>query len=79
MHGASTVATTNGTPNITITQTDGLNWTIGQRIISTNIPSGAYIVSGTWPNFVISKNATATASGVRCYDANCKLTTSTNF
>ena len=80
MHNASTVATTNASTTIAITETGGgTNWQINQRIISTNIPSGAYIVSGTAPNFVISKAATATASGVRAYDANAQAITATNY
>jgi len=79
MHAQSTVSTTSGSASIVITQTGGLAWSIGNRIISANIPSGAYIVSGTSPNFVISQNATATAAGTRCYDANCKIITTTSY
>ena len=70
MHSPTTVATTSGSTSIALTQTGGNAWGINQRIISTNIPSGSYIVSGTSPNYVISKAATATASGTRAYDAN---------
>jgi len=69
LHPASTVNTTNTSTSIVITATSSWPWYENQRIISTNIPGGAYIVSGTYPNYVISIAATATAASVRCYDA----------
>lgn len=79
MHSPTTVATTSGSTAIVLTQTGGNAWNANQRIISTNIPSGAYIVSGTYPNYVISKAATATASGTRAYDANASAITKTTY
>lgn len=81
LHSSSTVTTVSGSTNIVITPSGdaGTDWQANTRIISTNISGGAYVVSGTAPNYVISKAATASASGIRCYDANCELITTTAF
>ena len=76
LHGPTTVSTTNTSTAFTITQTGSAGaWQVNQRIISANIPGGAYIISGTSPNFVLSKAATATAAGTRAYDANANTIT----
>ena len=76
LHGPTTVSTTNTLTAFTITQTGSAGaWLVGQRIISTNVPGGAYIASGTSPNFVLSKAATGTAAGTRAYDANANTVT----
>lgn len=75
MHGASTVVT-NSTTAIAITAAGNQSpWAIGDRVIASDIPAGAYIVSGTSPNWVISKAATATAGSHRVYDADCTTIT----
>lgn len=69
LHLSSLVDTTNGSASVVITDDGSGGWYANQRIESTNIPAGTYIVSGTYPNYVISQNATDTANDVRCYDA----------
>ena len=66
-HGPSTVTTTSGGKTVAITQSgSAIAWGTGNRIISANIPGGAYLTSAT----AISKNASATdATGRRAYDA----------
>ena len=76
-HDASTI-TTNSNASVTIA-TGGPSWLIGHRIINADIPAGAYIASGTTPNFTLSKAATGTHSGVRCYDANVSVVTKTSL
>jgi hypothetical protein len=73
VHGYSLLQTTSGTKNVVITQSTvstPANWEAPRRIISANLPAGTYLTGGVYPNMTVSKNATATASGVECYDAN---------
>ena len=80
MHGASTISTTSGSPNIVLTRTGGGNaWSVGQRIQATGIPAGASIVSGTEAGFVLTHNATATSASVRAFDADARLITATVY
>ena len=44
-------------------------WKVGIRIWGTGIPIGTYITAINGTTFTISKNATATATGVRLYNA----------
>jgi hypothetical protein len=80
-HVAATAATTSGSPNITVTHTvTGFNdFAAGQRIQGTGIPAGASILSGTYPNYVLTHNATATNAAVRVFDADARLITTTLY
>lgn len=52
-------------------------WSIGDPIRGTGIPAGAYITNIVGTTITISKAATATAVGVRLYDANIYVFTGT--
>lgn len=78
MHAASTADTNSSTSLTNVSPTN--SWKNGQRIKGTGIPSGAYIVSGGGTaTLTISKAATATAAGVRIYDADIKVLTGTSL
>lgn len=67
-HAASTGDTNSNTSLTNVTPTAA--WANGDAIKGTGIPAGAYIVSGGGTGtLTISKAATATAAGVRLYDA----------
>jgi microcystin-dependent protein len=59
---STTIATTNASPTATVTSASGLS--VGDVIVSTNVPAGTTItvISGT--TITMSNNATATASGI---------------
>ena len=77
LHPASTISTTSGSTVVTITATASWPWYDNQRILSANLAAGTYIVSGTYPYYVLSIAATGTASGTRCYDADALVYTTT--
>lgn len=76
-HAASTGDTTTSSTTIAnVTPTAA--WANGDAIQGSGIPAGAYVVSGGGTaTLVISKAATATATGVRLYDANISSITGT--
>ncbi|MBA4019031.1 MAG: hypothetical protein C0483_17830 [Pirellula sp.] len=58
-----TITTANGSSTVTVDST--ANLAVGQTLIGTNIPSGAYIISiNSATQITISANATATGSGI---------------
>jgi hypothetical protein len=69
VHLATTGNTTSGSAEI-VNVTNPTHWAAGDRVIGSGIPSGAYVVSVVSTTMTISHNATATATGVRLYDAN---------
>lgn len=68
MHTATTGNTTTGS-NVISGVTNAAAWGVGNKIIGNGIPVGAYITGITGTDVTISANATATATGVRLYDA----------
>lgn len=56
--------TTNGTTALASVSVSSGALAVGQRIVGAGIPPGAYLVSGSGANWVMSAPATASASGV---------------
>lgn len=75
MHGPSTIVTHTST-TAEITQTGNATaWQAGDRVIASDLTAGTYLVSGTAPNFVLSKAASGSAASHRCYDADASTIT----
>lgn len=70
IHPAGTCTTVSGSNVINSVTSATTFWKVGNRIAGAGIPTGAYITAISGTDITLSKNATASASGVRIYDAN---------
>jgi len=69
-HQPSTCTTNTSTSLTSCSPANATTWRVGNRIKGTGIPAGAYVTANDGAgNITISKAATASASGIRIYDA----------
>jgi hypothetical protein len=71
---SATTGDTNSSTSLT-NVANAAAWAVGNRVKGVGIPNGAYITAIAGTTVTISKAATATAVGVRLYDADVRLVT----